>query len=444
MPEKEIHLPYNFTRRSYQESFWQGMQTRKRGCLVWHRRSGKDKTALNFTIKEAFKRVGTYLYFLPKQRQARKVIWRGIDADGFRFMSHIPEELVKRRREDEMMIELINGSILQLGGADSYDAEMGNNAVGLVFSEYSLQDPAAWDFFRPIVRENKGWALFLFTPRGENHGFELYEMAKSLPDTWYTTLLTVADTKRLNGTPVITEADIEEERREGMDEAMIQQEYYCSFLGNVQGAYYAKLLTKATHEGRICGVPYDPTTGVITSWDIGIGDSCAIWFLQIVGQELHWINYYENHGEGIEFYINLLNEYKQKYGYIYLDHLAPHDIEANEFSSGTSPWEIAKNLGYEFTTVKRTPNVNIGIQNVRALLPRSWFDKEKCARGVQCLRNYHQVYDEKRHAFHDKPEHDWSSHGADAMRTYGEGKDLIVGGGMTAADAERLEREYGR
>ena len=445
----DIYLPHNFTCRNYQEPFWEAMNAgKKRGCLVWHRRSGKDKTALNFMICKAFDRVGNYYYLFPTGKQGRKVIWEGIDRDGFRYMNHIPKELIVRSKEDEMFKEFRNGSTMQIIGTDNYDAIMGANPVGLIFSEYSLQDPMAWTYLRPILAENGGWAIFLYTPRGENHGFDLYKMAKENQDIWYCELLTVRDTVREDmHTPVIGEDIIEQERLEGMSEAMIQQEYYCSFQGAIEGAYYGRLLVEARDQGRICRVPHDPACGVYTFWDLGIDDFTSVWFVQFVGPQIHVIDYYEKHGEGVDHYAQMLTQRHLDLGYNYVEHYGPHDIEARQYTKegAKSFKQMMAELGYVFTKVQRAANINDGIRMVRARIPLMWFDEQLCERGIACLRNYIQEFDEKRKKYNDRPLHNWASHGADAMRTFAEGIHQLgaQGGSMTAEDAEALERLYG-
>lgn len=199
----------------------------KRAILIHHRRAGKDKVCFNLTIKKAFERVGTYFYFLPEYSQAKKVIWDNIDNDGFRMLDHIPKEVIKRVNATELKIELVNGSIIQLLGADVFDKSgVGTNPVGIVFSEFPIQRPEIWGFVRPILAVNGGWAVFNGTPRGQNHAYNLLKMAEGLPDEWFTQVLTVDDTK------VLTEEQIESERGSGMPQQLIDQEYYCKFIEN--------------------------------------------------------------------------------------------------------------------------------------------------------------------------------------------------------------------
>lgn len=402
---KEITIPYKFTPRDYQIPLISCIDRGyKRAVCIFHRRAGKDKTLINLITKEALKRVGVYYYLFPTYKQGRKIIWQGIDKAGMKFTDHIPEEIRKRTNDQEMMIELKNGSIIQIIGTDDIDRIVGTNPVGCVFSEYSLQNPKAWDLLRPILAENEGWAVFNYTPRGKNHGYELYEMAKNNPK-WFAQILTVDDTK------AISQEAIEEERLAGMDEDLIQQEFYCSFEAAIQGAYYAKQISKANEDGRITNVPYVENLPVYTVWDLGVGDSTAIWFVQLVNQEIRIIDYYEAQGEGLPYYAKVLDEKGYKYG----GHYAPHDIQVREMGSGLSRLETARSLGINFQVVKNI-SIDDGINAARTIFNRCWFDKEKTKQGVNCLVNYHKEYDEKRKEYKNIPYHDWSSHGADAFR----------------------------
>ena len=290
-----VPIPFNFHTRTYQSPFWNAMMGEegyKRAILLWHRRSGKDKTTLNFMILRMMKRVGIYYYFFPTYNQGRKILWDGIDKDGFKFMDHFPPGSVVRSNDTEMKKTLVNGSIFQIVGTDKFNSIVGTNPVGCVFSEYALQDPRAWAYIRPILRENGGWAIFPYTPRGKTHGHVLYKMAMASED-WYASKLTVDDTG------VLSEADIQKERDEGVEEEIIQQEYYCSFDVGMQGSYFGKGMNLAETQGRICGVPYDSRAVVNTWWDLGMDDSTAIWFHQRIGKEHRFIDYFEDAGEGL-------------------------------------------------------------------------------------------------------------------------------------------------
>lgn len=412
----EIQIPFLYKPRAYQVPLFQQIQ---KGCkrigLVWHRRAGKDKSCWNLVISEACKIMGTYYYIFPQQNQGRKVLWEGRGKDGVKFLDHLPSTLISNINNTDMKITLWNGSIIQVVGSDNVHSLRGTNPIGIVYSEFSFADPMAWNVFRPVVNENGGWVVFEFTPNSRNHAFDLYESTKDNP-RWFWSILTVLQTKREDGSPVITEADIAEERASGMDEDFINQEYYCSFNGVMVGSYYGGLIIEAEKEDRIGNFVYDRQHPVYTAWDIGVSDSTAIWFYQKIQRKIIFIDYYENVGEGIDHYIKHLQSQK----YIYRKNYLPHDIKKRDFTTGKSAYDYAYKLTgkRDYLTVVPKGDIGIGIDNVRLLLPRCYFDKNKCKRGIDALKQYHKVWNQKTRSFHNTPKHDWSSHGADAFRTF--------------------------
>ena len=385
--------------------------------MVWHRRAGKDSTVLNLSAKAMLERVGTYWHLFPYQTQARKAIWNGIDSQGRKILDQVfPHEIRKRTSSQEMLIELVNGSTWQLAGSDNYDSLVGSNPVGVVFSEWSLCDPNAWAYIRPILVENNGWASFIYTPRGKNHGWSLYNMARKNKD-WYCENLTVNDTRREDGLPVISNHIIEQEREEGMEEALIQQEFYGSFESQIAGAYYADQISAAKDQGRIGRLPVEPSLPIHTAWDLGIADAMSIWLFQSVGKEIRLVHYYEATGKGMEHYIQYLNQWANTNGVGLGTHLAPHDIEVRELTSGRSRKDVAREMGISFRTVQRPRVKAEGIQAVRRMFPRFWIDDVRAEQGYNCVASYRREWDEKAGRFRDNPVHDWASHGADALQT---------------------------
>jgi len=382
---------------------------------VWHRRSGKDKTAINLAAKKSLERVGGIYHLFPTARQARKAMWDGIDRDGFRYMDHFPPGMCVGKNETDMKLTMVNGSYYQLVGVDmGLDWLVGTNPVGLIFSEWAIMNPRVWDLLRPIVRENDGWALFIFTPRGQNHGYQTYRLTRDDP-AWFTSLLTVNDTRRGDGSYIVSPEDIEAERREGMNEDMIQQEYFCSFTAATPGAYFAVEMRRADLDGRVTSVPFESAVPVDTWWDLGMNDSTAIWFSQSVGNEIRLINYFEDSGEGLPYYAGKLSELRHKYGYVYGQHTAPHDIEVRDFTTGKSRRAAARSLGINFLVGKRVNAKEESIDAARRILPRCWFDDRKCGQGLSALRAYHKEFNDKLQTFRVAPVHDWSSNAADAF-----------------------------
>lgn len=220
---KELELPFNYTPKDYQLPFLKAWDNGvKRMILVWHRRSGKDKTCFANLPKQMFKKVAPYYYFAPTYKQGKKIIWDNIDSNGFKFLDHIPKEIIKKKNESEMKVELINGSFVQIVGTDNIDNIVGSNPYGCIFTEFSIQQRKAWDFIRPILAENGGWAVFVFTPRGTNHAYKLLEQART-NENWFWQVLTVDDTN------AIDKESLEEERKQ-MPDDLFQQEYYCKFV----------------------------------------------------------------------------------------------------------------------------------------------------------------------------------------------------------------------
>jgi phage terminase large subunit len=400
-----ISLPYKYTPRPYQLPFFEAMDSGiKRAVLVHHRRAGKDLACFNYMIKEAYREKGNYWYMFPEYAQARRAIWEGKTDTGFSYLDFIPKQIVSRVQKERLLIELKNGSLIRLVGSDA-DSLVGAGIKGIVLSEYSLIKPSVWAYIEPMIVEQKGWAVFNGTPRGENHFYHLYEMAKNNP-RWFACLKSVKDTN------AVPEELIQQSREDGTKtEEDIQQEYYCSFKGSISGAYYSEQFDKLDQEGRLTTIEYDPRLPVHTAWDIGVADATAIWFYQKHMNQIRIIDCYEATGEGLIHYIKML----QSKPYVYGDHWAPHDIKAREFGTGKTRLEHAQSLGIRFRVVRQIPVID-GINCVRSTLQRCWFDSRRCYDGIQALKQYRKKYDEARQCFDSRPLHDWSSHFADSFR----------------------------
>jgi hypothetical protein len=418
--------------RPYQRRFWRAMETGTlRADCCWHRRSGKGQCAVNLCAVKSAERVGLYIHILPTMKQARKVIWEGLDNDGRPFMHAFPGfddpgpgKWVTRKRDDEMKVWFANGSQYQVGGADEPDvAWRGANPVGVVLDEYSTTPKMRTlhdNVFRPILAANGGWLVCIYTPRGKNHAHRLHELARVDPE-WFSEVLTVEQTLyEEDGVlrRVVSEEDIEKERRAGMSEALIRQEFFCDFTGPLESSYYGDAMAKADEEGRIGEVPWDSRFPVVTGWDLGIMDYTAIWFLQEVRGFFHWIDYYEGRGMPFEHYLaHVLGK-----PYAYSDHIAPHDFKHRDLSSGHSLYEISRDNWKMHFRVAPKLLVKDGIAAVRAMLAKSKFDETRCARGIQALREYRRQRDEANDDYLEQPVHDWASHGADAARTIATGR----------------------
>jgi phage terminase large subunit len=409
-----IRLPNNWRPRDYQLPLFSYLENGgKRAINIWHRRAGKDEVCLHWAATQMVERPATYWHMLPEYAQGRKAIWTAVNphTGKRRIDEAFPKELRENTNEQEMFIRFKTGATWQVVGSDRYDSTVGSPPAGVTFSEWALANPAAWGYLAPIVVENNGWALFITTSRGRNHAKSMLDMARETPG-WFSQVLTVDDTKAMSREAV------EAQRREyhgifGEDagDALIEQEYFCSFEAAILGAYYGKEMVRAEREGRIRSVPVEPLLPVHTAWDLGIDDAMAIWCWQMVANEIRCVDYYEGHGHGLRHYADWLNER----GYHGTDWV-PHDAKVRELGTGRTRVEVMEEMGRKPRVIP-LHNPMDGINAVRETLPRTYWDAKKCERGLECLRQYRTEWDEKTRSFKKTPLHDWASHGADAKRT---------------------------
>lgn len=397
------------------------------GYLVHN--SGKDLTAWNIMIRAAIRKPGIYFYCLPTFKQARLTIWDNMTIDSVKLLDYLPYELIARKNEQEMKITLINGSLIQLIGSDSYDnALIGTNPSCIIFSEYALADPKVYEFIRPIMNANGGLTIFLSTPRRkENHLYNLYQIATNSPD-WWVSKLTVEDCHHISVASIMREVDTGE-----CSLPKARQEYWCEFISGNEGEFYVKYMDKLRFNNQIGSVPWEPNFAVNTAWDIGIRDSTSIIFYQQIGNVIHIIDSYQNSKEGLEHYINIINSKPYTYG----KHIGPHDLAVREWTSGETRISKARQLGLRFTIAD---NIQImdGIEAVRSMLPRCYIDEKNCKTLIRAFDNYRQEYDEKRQVYYDKPLHDMHSHFCDAARYMA----ISLGKTRQGLTADDLDKRY--
>lgn len=406
-----VSLPNDFSPRPYQARFMDYLDNGgKRAVCVWHRRAGKDLTALHQAASMAHERRGAYWHCLPTYRQAKKAIWDGFTSDGRRIIDSVfPPAIVRRKNESEMLVELKCGSLVQLVGSDTIDNLVGAGPVHVTFSEFSISKPTAWDLVRPMLAENGGTAGFIYTPRGNNHGKRLYDIARKSQD-WFCELLTIRDSGAL------PESILDDERAAGMPEALIRQEYLCDFTAALVGAIWGDLLERLEKDGRLEAFEHE-RDGVFTSWDLGFTDSSAIWFWRLVDGGVDFIDHYESHGKPMSHYFDVLEQRAEERGYKYVKHWLPHDARAKTLATGTSILEqFIGRHGNSAVAIGPQLSLLDGIQAGRWLLQQKVRFHPRCGEGVEALKQYHYEYDEDRRDFGKKPEHDWSSHSADAFR----------------------------
>ena len=400
-----------FIPRDYQQKLVDAFESQryKRYVAIWPRRAGKDICALNLLIRAALRRVGTYFYVFPTFSMGRRILWDAIDIEGNRVMQHyIPPEIIDNKNEQQMKIRLINGSQIQIVGSDDVDKSLvGTNAVGIVYSEYALQDPHAWQLAIPILKASNGWSLFISTVRGRNHFYDLYEAVKN-HDDWFCERLTVEDTKH------ISVAEIEKEIESGqISRDLAMQEFWNDFNLGVEGSFYGRYIDDLHKRTQIINVAWEPYLPVHTAWDLGYNDSTVIIFFQLQGPSVRIVDYYENNKQGLEHYAKVIHDKPYTYG----KHIAPHDIAVHDLSTGISRWKMMHDLGITFMKYhEKLPSIDDGIEAVRRILPKCWFDEHKCSKLIKALENYRQEFDNKRKVYRSTPLHDINSHAADAFR----------------------------
>lgn len=399
MAERRVVIPYTPRQafRSYHE-------TDKRYCLtVAHRRAGKTVARINKIIRKAFEcemQSPRYGYLAPYYVQAKDIAWA--------YLKHYAAPLLSlggRINESELSITLPhNGALIRLYGAENAERMRGLYFDGLAADEAQGIPPSVLtQIIYPALADRQGWLDLSGTPKGWGNLLgETYKVARSDPE-WFVQVLKASETG-------ILQPDELERLRKMMPANEYEQEMECSFDAAITGAYYARELTQAEEQGRITRVPYDPALKVHTAWDLGVSDNTTIWFYQAIGREVRVIDHYTASGYGLDHYARVLQEKR----YLYGKHIGPHDIKVRELGTGRSRIETARGLGINFVVC---PDLSVedGISAVRMMLPRMWFDAEKCAKGLDSLKQYREKIDEKRQISLG-PLHDWTSHDADAFR----------------------------
>lgn len=368
---------------------------------VAHRRAGKTVALINECIKGAWTCKlpnPRFTYVAPFLNQSKAIAWD--------YLKHYAYPLGASFNEAELRADLPNGGRVRLFGADNPQALRGLYHDGVILDEFGDMDPAVWtEVIRPALSDRHGWAAFAGTPRGKNEFYNLRNRGLKGDADWATWILKASETG------LLSQADLKD-ARDSMDEATYAREYECDFDASIEGAYYAKEMAKAEADKRICRLPIEPTIKVDTWWDLGIDDATAIWFVQDVGSERRIVDYLEVSGEGLPAIAKRLDAKDYRYG----RHILPHDANARELGTGRSRIETLQALGIRNTEIVPAQEVVDGINATRLMIPKCWFDADRCERGIEALKQYRREWDGKRQVWRERPLHDWASHAADAFR----------------------------
>lgn len=428
-----VQLPNNWHPRPDQMPMWAYLENGGKRCdVVAHRRWGKDDVSLHWTCVAMHERVGTYWHMLPEAAQARKAIWDAVNprTGKRRIDEAFPKELRASTREQDMFIRFKNGSTWQVLGSDNYNSFVGSPPIGVILSEWAIANPAGWNYVRPILLENGGWAVFIWTPRGRNHATRAFESRERDPQ-WFTQRMPATVT------PVFTAEQLAQEKKELIDEAgsvqegeaLFKSEYLVDFDSSAPGAYLAEQMQNAQTGGRICSVPFEPLFPVSTMWDLGIDDYTSIWWFQRVSpKRFNIIDYYETQDIGFEgntpddgivgeAFFGRRDQWALRHKlYKYDMHYLPHDVAVRELGAGgRSRRETLHRLKIKPIRVGVPRDAVEGVNAIRQMLPFCYFDAENCTPGIDHLKQYRKRWNKQLQVYTGEL-HDEHSHAAHAFR----------------------------
>ncbi|MFH2074252.1 MAG: terminase family protein [Pseudomonadota bacterium] len=395
---------------------------------VCHRRFGKTILALLRILSAAFRcRYSSprYAYVAPTMKQAKTIAWDYIQ----RLTEPIPGRKVN---QTELKITLPGDIQIRLHGADDPDALRGIYLDGVVLDEVAQMSERVWtQILRPTLADRKGWALFIGTPSGHDFFYHLFNGARTgkFGNDWGVAKWQASETG------ILSDEELNAAKAE-MSPEMYAQEFECDFSAGIRGAYWARAIGDLEKEGQFgfgINVPFDKACQVHTAWDLGINDPTGVWLFQVLRSgAVNVLEYYEEGDRDIGYFIEWLNQKGRSRGYVYGTHLAPWDIEQrvqftstpNKSGLAQTRRQIAARLGLDFTVVPRH-SLEDGIESVRMLLPKCWFDYERCNIGVELLMRYRSEWNEKMRCFSKTPRHDETSHAASAIRYLAMGLHLV-------------------
>jgi phage terminase large subunit len=415
---------HQFRVRWYQRAFHEALvnRTHDRLMAIWHRRAGKDEVVLNAMRELAWKNPGTYWHCFPEQKQARKAIWNGVNGHTGkrRIFEAFPNSIIKRMQDDDMFIELTNGATFQLIGSDRYDSTVGSGPKGIAYSEWALSNPSAWAYHSPMIRESGGFAAFITTPRGDNHAKSMYDRAVANPDTWFSQLLSINDTKTLSP-EVLKEALEEYQDLHGIElgQSFFEQEYECSFAGAMVGSYWGGDMARAERNGRMHPVPINPDHPVHTVWDLGKAANNPLWCIQVIAGVIYVVDFYLPETEDLDGWCTWLNSK----GYNGNDYV-PDDVMFPVWGTKHNRWDMLKEHKRKPKLVKRIA-VADGIHAGRSAIKIAHFHKaddergKRMAIGVSGLKSYRREWDDERKTFLENAYKDWAEHIGSAWRYLG-------------------------
>jgi len=456
----KLDYPPKWKRRFYQEPVWDYLSAGGRHVeLIWHRRAGKDEVALYHTACEMLETPANYWHMLPKGNQVRKAIWEAVNPrTGVRRVDEVFIPELFEKRDTDMLVKCKhNASTWQCLGSDNFEGAIGSTPKGIVYSEWALANPSARGYLRPIIAENKGWQIFITTPRGKNHAYSTYNASLKNP-LHFTQKLSVHDTGMLTPVELMEELlEYVSTYGDAMGLALYEQEYECSWDAAIMGAYYSGEFARMDREGRIHRVEHNPNYPVHVAMDIGRKDSTAMWFFQNYNGRVYILEFHMDSNRDPKYYMGLIagrdcqvnivddrcevewgsaNEWDHhldwEIGNVYM----PHDAAAKNFSTlKTAEEQFAAGFGWGHVEIVPKLSLQDGINATRLMLGVAEIDTD-CEMGIEGCRAYHREWDDERKRFRDQPEHDWASDIADAIRY------LAIAWSRDKLPAEKQEARY--
>ncbi len=373
------------------------------GIIVAHRRFGKTVMCVNDLVDKAMQNglpFPRYAYISPLYKQAKDIAWT--------YLKYYAEPITAKVMESELSVQLKNGAIVRLFGADNPDALRGVYFDGVIIDEYAQISPRLFgEIIAPTLSDRKGWCVFIGTPNGPNHFKELWDSAE-LDDRWYRRMYKATETG------IIDPEELELLRTmPGSDENTFRQEMLCDFSAAIRGAFYGDQLNQMEVNKQMGDFPWDPDRLVLTAWDIGYSDDTSVWMYQYDGKTVRVIDFFTVSGYSVDEVMDELRAKPYAYGQANL----PHDAKNKSFQTGKSTMELMIAGGMKCRLVPGL-SVQDGIQAVRKTLPNVQFNVANAdvKIGLNALRTYQREYDDKNRMFREKPKHDWSSNPADAFR----------------------------
>lgn len=311
--------------------------------------------------------------------------------------------------------------------------------------------PEVWtDLLRPALSDRLGWCVWIGTPKGRNAFFRLYDKAVSDPE-YYTMILPASQSG------ILPQSELDSALK-AMGKESYEREFECSFNAAIPGSIYGDIIAQLRAKAQIQDYAHNRDFPLITAWDVGDSDYCTQWLIQLEGRHINILDFYSMSGQGPGHYADHIRQWEQEYDTQISRHYLPHDA-ANIVRGGSWHKDLMDAGLRNITIVARTPDVWLGIYEMRALLQRCYIHKTNCSMtygdkrltasgeersripsALDCLEFYSKEEVSEGGTLKEKPKHDEFSHGADGLRTFAEAHRLGMIEGTSLVARENRSR----